>query len=342
MKRVKTLISQQIYDNLVRIGNIELGEYPLILAPMENITDSPFRTLCKQHGADALVTEFISSEGLVHDAMKSKIKMTFNETERPLGIQIFGHSIDSMKIAAEMAESKSPDFIDLNFGCPVRQVVKKGGGAALLNDIPKMVLMAETVVKSTRLPVTVKTRLGWDEKNKNIVEITERLQDVGICAITIHGRTRSQLYGGKADWSLIREVKMNPRISIPVFGNGDITGALMAKEMKELYPVDGIMIGRGAIGNPWIFNEIKQYLEKGDLIDPPSVQERIETVKIHLKKSIEYKGEIPTLFELRKFYTGYLKGIPDIKKYRTRLVRADNLIEVYLILEEILTQTFSQ
>ena len=309
---------------------------------MENITDSPFRTICKQYGVDVLITEFISSEGLVHDAMKSKIKMTFEELERPLGIQIFGHSIDSMKIAAEMAESRRPDFIDLNFGCPVRQVVKKGGGAALLNDIPKMIRMTEAVVKTTGLPVTAKTRLGWDEKNKNIVEITERLQDAGIQAITIHGRTRSQLYGGKADWTLIREVKKNPRIASPVFGNGDITSALMAKEIKENYPVDGIMIGRGAIGNPWIFSEIKEYIEKGNLIDPPSVQERIETVKIHIKKSIEYKGEIPTLFELRKFYTGYLKGIPDIKKQRTRLVRADNLMEVYLILGEILRQTVSQ
>ena len=309
---------------------------------MENITDSPFRTICKQYGVDVLITEFISSEGLVHDAMKSKIKMTFEELERPLGIQIFGHSIDSMKIAAEMAESRRPDFIDLNFGCPVRQVVKKGGGAALLNDIPKMIRMTEAVVKTTGLPVTAKTRLGWDEKNKNIVEITERLQDAGIQAITIHGRTRSQLYGGKADWTLIREVKKNPRIAIPVFGNGDVTSALMAKEIKENYPVDGIMIGRGAIGNPWIFSEIKEYIEKGNLIDPPSVQERIETVKIHIKKSIEYKGEIPTLFELRKFYTGYLKGIPDIKKQRTRLVRADNLMEVYLILGEILRQTVSQ
>ena len=309
---------------------------------MENITDSPFRTICKQFGADVMITEFISSEGLVHDAAKSKIKMTFEETERPIGIQIFGHSIDSMKYAAEMAESRKPDFIDLNFGCPVRKVVMKGGGAALLNDLPKMVRMAETVVNSTRLPVTAKTRLGWNEQNKNIVEIAERLQDAGIRAISIHGRTRSQLYGGRSDWTLIGDVKNNPRMNIPVFGNGDITSAVMAKEMKERYPVDGIMIGRGATGNPWIFSEIKAYLETGCFIDPPSLPERVETLRIHLKRSIEYKGEIATHFELKKFYSGYFKGIPGFKKYRIRLVRAGSLNEVYSILDEILMQTFSQ
>jgi len=327
---------------LIRIGNIELTGFPLLLAPMENITDSPFRAICKQFGADVLITEFISSEGLVHDAAKSKIKMIYEETERPVGIQIFGHSIDSMKYAAEMAESRMPDFIDLNFGCPVRKVVMKGGGAALLNDLPKMIRMTETVVRSTRLPVTAKTRLGWNEQNKNIVEIAERLQDAGIRAISIHGRTRSQLYGGNADWSLIGEVKNNPRMTIPVFGNGDITSAAMAKEMKERYPVDGIMIGRGAIGNPWIFREVKALLENKLFIDPPSLVERIETLRNHLKKSVDYKGEKATLYELRKFYSGYFRGITDFKKYRIRLVKAESLQDVDSIIEEIFMQTFSQ
>jgi tRNA-dihydrouridine synthase B len=302
---------------------------------MEDITDSPFRTICKGFGVDVLITEFVSSEGLVHDAAKSKMKMTFQEEERPLGIQIFGHSIDSMQRATEMAEAMNPDFIDINFGCPVRKVVMKGGGAALLNDLPKMIRMTETVVKSTKLPVTVKTRLGWDEKNKNILEITERLQDAGIQAISIHGRTRSQLYGGIADWTLIGEVKNNQRIHIPVIGNGDVTSAIGAKEKRNRYGVDGIMIGRAATGNPWLFREIKAYLEKAELIDPPGIAERIEITKTHLKKSIDYKGEISTLFEMRKFYSGYFKGIPDFKKYRMRLVTAPTIEEIYSILGEI-------
>jgi tRNA-dihydrouridine synthase B len=320
---------------LVKIGNKTLGEFPLLLAPMEDITDSPFRTICKGFGVDVLITEFISSEGLIRDAGKSKMKMSFREEERPLGIQIFGHSVDSMQKATEMAEAMNPDFIDINFGCPFRKVVMKGGGAALLNDLPKMTRMTETVVKSTSLPVTVKTRLGWDEKNKNILEIAERLQDVGIQAITIHGRTRTQLYGGKADWTLIGEVKKNPRITIPVFGNGDVTSAIVAAEMKERYGIDGIMIGRSAIGNPWIFRETKAYLEKGELIDPPVIAERIKITKIHLRRSIEYKGEIRTVFELRKFYNGYFKGIPDFKKYRMRLVTASTIEDIYSILGEI-------
>jgi tRNA-dihydrouridine synthase B len=302
---------------------------------MEDITDSPFRSVCKGFGADVLITEFVSSEGLVREAGKSKMKMTFKEEERPLGIQIFGHSIESMQRATEMAEAMNPDFIDINFGCPVRKVVMKGGGAALLNDLPKMTRMTETVVRSTKWPVTVKTRLGWDEKTKNILEITERLQDTGIQAITIHGRTRGQLYGGTADWTLIGEVKNNPRIHIPVIGNGDVTSAIVAKEKTDRYGVDGIMVGRAAIGNPWIFREIKAYLENGELIDPPGIPERIEITKTHLKRSIEYKGEMRTLFELRKFYSGYFKGIPDFKKYRMRLVTAMNIEEINGILAEI-------
>ena len=321
---------------MIKIGNLDWGEFPLFLAPMEDITDSPFRSICKGFGADVLITEFVSSEGLVHDACKSKKKMTFQEEERPLGIQIFGHSIDSMQRATEMAETLNPDFIDINFGCPVRKVVMKGGGAALLNDLPKMIRMTETVVKSTKLPVTVKTRLGWDEKHKNILEIAESLQDSGIQAITIHGRTRNQLYGGTADWTLIGEVKNNPRIHIPVIGNGDVTSAIVAKEKRDRYGVDGIMIGRAATGNPWLFREIKAYLEKGELIDPPGISERIGITKTHLKRSIEYKGKISTLFEMRKFYSGYFKGIPDFKKHRMRLVTAPTIEEIYKILDEII------
>jgi tRNA-dihydrouridine synthase B len=302
---------------------------------MEDITDSPFRSICKGFGADVMITEFISSEGLVHDAAKSKMKMTFKEEERPLGIQIFGHSIDSMQKATEMAEAMDPDFIDINFGCPVRKVVMKGGGAALLNDLTKMTRMTETVVKSTKLPVTVKTRLGWDEKTKNILEITERLQDAGIQAITIHGRTRGQLYGGTADWTLIGEVKNNSRVNIPVIGNGDVTSAIVAKEKRDRYGVDGIMVGRAATGNPWIFREIKAYLEKGKLIDPPLIAERIEIVKTHLKRSLDYKGDTRTLFEFRKFYSGYFKGLHDFKKFRMKLVTAPTINEIYDILSEI-------
>jgi tRNA-dihydrouridine synthase B len=320
---------------LVTIGNTALGEFPLFLAPMEDITDSPFRKICKEFGADVLVTEFISSEGLIREASKSIVKMTFKEEERPLGIQIFGHSVESMQKSAEMAEARNPDFIDINFGCPVRKVVMKGGGAALLNDLPKMIRMTKAIVRSTRLPVTAKTRLGWDDHHKNILEIAERLQDAGIQMITIHGRTRTQLYGGTADWTLIGEVKNNPRMRIPVIGNGDVTGAVVAKEKKERYGVDGIMIGRAATGNPWIFREIMTYLEKGELIDPPALQERIEIARKHLLASVGYKGEMRTVYELRKFYSGYFRGIPDFKKWRMKLVSAPSLEEVLGILSEI-------
>ena len=302
---------------------------------MEDVTDSPFRCICKSYGADMVITEFVASEGVVHDAEKSKTKMSFEEVERPVGIQIFGHSIESMKFAAEVAESRNPDFIDLNFGCPVRKIVMKGGGAALLNDLPKMIKMTETVVKSTSIPVTVKTRLGWDEKNKNIVEIAERLQDVGIQAISIHGRTRSQLYGGQADWTLIGKVKENPHMKIPVFGNGDITSAITAAEMKNRFPVDGLMIGRAATGNPWIFKEIKTYFETGEFIAPPTLEERIMVAREHLKNSILYKGEKRTLFELRKFYSGYFRGIPDFKRYRMEMVTATTIEEVEAILTRV-------
>ena len=320
---------------MVKIDNIELGECPLIMAPMEDITDMPFRSLCKEFGADLLITEFISSEALIREAGKSTIKMKFGEDERPVGIQIFGDSVESMRKAAIIAESFQPDFIDLNFGCPVKKVVVKGGGAALLNDLPKMIAMTDAVVKAVKIPVTAKTRLGWDDSSRNIMEIAEKLQDAGIKAISIHGRTRAQLYGGQADWTLIGKVKENPRISIPVFGNGDITGAVIAKEMKDRYGVDGLMIGRAAVGNPWIFRECKAYLSTGELIPPPSLEERLKVLRIHINRSLEYKGEIRTILEMRKFYTGYFKGVPDFKKHRMRLMTLDKITQVLELIDII-------
>jgi len=320
---------------LVKIGHIELGDCPLIMAPMEDITDMPFRSLCKQFGADLLITEFVSSEGLIREADKSTNKMKFGQDERPIGIQIFGDSVESMRKAAIIAESLQPDFIDLNFGCPVKKVVVRGGGAALLNDLPKMAAMTEAVVKAVKIPITAKTRLGWDDARQNIMEIAERLQDAGIQAISIHGRTRAQLYGGKADWTLIGKVKCNPHIHIPVFGNGDITGAVVSKEMKDRYGVDGLMIGRAAVGNPWIFRECKAYLNKEELIPPPSLQERVDILRIHLQRSIDYKGERNTLLEMRKFYSGYFRGIPDFKKYRMMLMTLDEMDRVLELIDKI-------
>ena len=320
---------------MVKIGHIELGDCPLIMAPMEDITDMPFRSLCKQFGADLLITEFVSSEGLIREADKSTNKMKFGQDERPIGIQIFGDSVESMRKAAIIAESLQPDFIDLNFGCPVKKVVVRGGGAALLNDLPKMAAMTEAVVKAVKIPVTAKTRLGWDDARQNIMEIAERLQDAGIQAISIHGRTRAQLYGGKADWTLIGKVKCNPHIHIPVFGNGDITGAVVSKEMKDRYGVDGLMIGRAAVGNPWIFRECKAYLNKEELIPPPSLQERVDILRIHLQRSIDYKGERNTLLEMRKFYSGYFRGIPDFKKYRMMLMTLDEMDRVLELIDKI-------
>lgn len=302
---------------------------------MEDVTDSPFRAICKKHGADVLVTEFIAAEGLIRDAGKSSDKMRFEAEERPIGIQIFGENVESMMKAAEVAEAACPDFIDLNFGCPVRKIVMKGGGAALLQNIPKMVRMTESVVKSTRLPVTVKTRLGWDDSNKDIVSIAERLQDVGISAIAIHGRTRSQLYGGVADWTLIGEVKNNPYMKIPVFGNGDVDSGPKAEEMKNRYGVDGILIGRAATGNPWIFNEIKSWLKDHSVATGPSVSERVKVVRQHLQASVLYKGERATLFEIRKLYSGYFRGIPNFKSWRMKMVTAPSTEKVMEILDMI-------
>jgi len=302
---------------------------------MEDITDSPFRSVCRRFGADLVVSEFISSEGLIRDAVKSRIKLTFGQDERPVAIQIFGHDVDSMCRAAELAEEASPDMIDLNFGCPVRKVVRKGAGAALMKDIPRMLEIAGAVVKATRLPVTVKTRLGWDSGDQPIVSLAEHLQDLGVAAISIHGRTAVQLYGGKADWTLIGKVKENPRMQIPVFGNGDITNALVAKQRLDQTGVEGLMVGRAATGNPWIFREIKSYLSTGYIPPQPELPERLIILREHFEKSLVYKGERRTLLEFRKFYSGYFRGIPDMKPFRIRLVKVTTIEEIDRILEEI-------
>ena len=320
---------------MVKIGDIELGDFPLLLAPMEDVSDPPFRALCKKHGADLMYTEFISSEGLIRDAAKSLKKLDIFEYERPIGIQIFGGDIESMKQATEITAAANPDIIDINYGCPVKKVVCKGAGSGILQDIPKMVRLTAEIVKSTNLPVTVKTRLGWDENSKFIVDVAERLQDVGIKAISIHGRTRKQMYKGEADWSLIADVKNNPRMHIPVFGNGDVTTPEKAKENKEKFGVDGVMIGRASIGYPWIFNEIKHYLKTGEHLAKPSLQERIEAVKQHLNMAVEWKGEKLGLLEMRPHYGNYFKSIPNFKEYRTQLVTRNTLEEVNEVFNSI-------
>jgi tRNA-dihydrouridine synthase B len=320
---------------MVKIGNIELGEFPLLLAPMEDVSDPPFRAVCKEGGADLMYTEFISSEGLIRDAAKSRQKLDIFEYERPIGIQLFGGDIGNMVQSAEIATEVNPDLIDINYGCPVKAVACRGAGAALLQDIPKMVKMTEEIVKCTRLPVTVKTRLGWDDSTKNVVEVAERLQDIGIKALTIHGRTRVQMYKGSADWTLIGKIKENPRIHIPIFGNGDIDSPQKALEYKNSYGVDGIMIGRAAIGYPWIFNELKHYFKHGERPLPPDMTERVRVTKKHLEFSIQWKGDRLGIFEMRRHYTNYFKGMPDFKPYRTRLVEADTEADVLAILEEV-------
>jgi len=320
---------------MVKIANIELGEFPLLLAPMEDVSDPPFRALCKQFGADLMYTEFISSEGLIRDAEKSIKKLDIYEEERPIGIQIFGADLESMSVSAEIVERANPDLLDINYGCPVMKVVCKMAGAGILQDISKMIKLTETVVKSTKLPVTVKTRLGWDEQTKNIVEVAERLQDIGIKAISIHGRTRKQMYKGEADWTLIGEVKNNSRMNIPVFGNGDIDSPQKALEMKNRYGVDGIMIGRASIGYPWIFREIKHFLQTGETLPPPSTEERVNAVRQHLTHSVAWKGNKLGILEMRRHYTNYFRGFPNIKSYRAALVTLDNLDEIYHTLNQI-------
>lgn len=323
---------------MVKIGNIELGEFPLLLAPMEDVSDPPFRAVCKDKGADLMYTEFISSEGLIRDAIKSRKKLDIFDYERPIGIQIFGGDEESMELAAKIVDATNPDLLDINFGCPVKKVVCKGAGAAILKDLPQMVKITERVVKSTKLPVTVKTRLGWDDNSKNIEEVAERLFDVGIKALSIHGRTRAQLYKGEADWTLIAKVKNNPRIQIPIFGNGDIDSPQKALEYKNRFGVDGIMIGRAAIGYPWIFNEIKHYMATGNLLAAPSIVERAEVVRKHLDFSVQWKGPIAGIFEMRTHYGPYFKGIPNFKEYRTRLVMASTHQQVHEILDEVVAK----
>jgi nifR3 family TIM-barrel protein len=319
----------------VKIGNIDLGNFPLLLAPMEDVSDPPFRFVCKQNGVDMMYTEFISSEGLIRDAAKSRQKLDIFEYERPIGIQIFGSEIEHMRQATEISSEANPDLIDINYGCPVKNVACRGAGASLLQDIDKMVEMTAAVVKATHLPVTVKTRLGWDDNTKNVYEVAERLQDVGIQALTIHGRTRSQMYKGQADWSLIKEIKRNPRIKIPIFGNGDVDSPEKAANWRLEYEVDGIMIGRAAIGYPWIFREVKHFFETGEHLAPPTIKERVETCKTHLQKSVEWKGPKTGIFEMRRHYANYFKGIPNFKECRMKLVSLDNIADIEDVLNNI-------
>ena len=310
---------------MVRIGDVEIGEFPLLLAPMEDVSDPPFRALCKKYGADMMYTEFISSEGLIRDAAKSRAKLDIFEYERPIGIQIFGSEIESMRQAAAITEAAQPDVVDINYGCPVKKVACRGAGAGILQDIPKMVAMTKEIVDTCKLPVTVKTRLGWDEGSKYIVEVAERLQDVGIQAISIHGRTRAQMYKGEADWSLIAAVKNNPRMHIPVFGNGDIDSPEKAVEYRERYGVDGIMIGRAAIGSPWVFQEIKHFMATaGEKMEPIAFPDRVAAAREHLERSIAWKGERLGIVEMRRHYANYFKGIRDFKQHRLDLVTLDS------------------
>jgi len=305
---------------LIKIGDIELPDFPLLLAPMEDVSDPPFRLVCKEQGVDLMYTEFISSEGLIRDAVKSKKKLDIFEYERPIGVQIFGSEVESMVRSAEIIESVQPNLLDINYGCPVSKVTCRGAGAGILQNIPKMVSMTEAVVKATKLPVTVKTRLGWDEGSKNIEEVAERLQDIGIQALTIHGRTRVQMYKGEANWELIGRVKDNPRIHIPIFGNGDIDSPEKAWEYKERFGVDGIMVGRASIGYPWIFREIKHYFNTKELLPPPTIHERVEACLKHFEFSIQWKGAVLGVLEMRRHYTNYFKGIPHFKPFRMDLV----------------------
>lgn len=319
----------------MKIANLELGEKPLFLAPMEDVTDPSFRYICKKFGADMMYTEFISSDGLIRDARKSLQKLEIYEYERPIGIQLYGHLIEPMVEAARIAESANPDLIDINFGCPVKKIARRGAGSGMMNNIPLMVEMTKAIVDAVKLPVTVKTRLGWDENSKHIVDIAERLQDVGIQAITIHGRTRSQLYTGKADWTLIGEVKNNPRMKIPVIGNGDIIGPEVAKDMFDRYGVDAIMIGRATYGRPWIFREVKYYLETGEKMPPLTLREKVDLAKEHLKKSFEIKGTPVGIFEMRRHLTNYFKGLPNFRDTRMKLVTSLDLDELLETLEQI-------
>ena len=320
---------------VAKIGNIDLGEFPLLLAPMEDVSDPPFRALCKENGADVVYTEFISSEGLIRNAAKSTMKLDIYEKERPVGIQIFGANLDSMLQSVDIVEKTKPDIIDINFGCPVKKVVCKGAGAGILKDIDKMEMLTREMAKRTNLPLTVKTRLGWDEKSIKIVEVAERIQDAGAQAITIHGRTRAQMYKGFADWRLISEVKNNPRMKIPVFGNGDVNSPEKALEMRDKFGLDGAMIGRASIGNPWFFNQVKHFFKTGEHLAQPTINERINMAEAHLKMSIRWKGEKLGVLETRRHYSNYFKGIPDFKKYRTIMVTSDFSKEIFSLFTEL-------
>ncbi|WP_299519780.1 tRNA dihydrouridine synthase DusB [Winogradskyella sp.] len=321
---------------MVKIDNIELGEFPLLLAPMEDVSDPPFRALCKEQGADVVYTEFVSSEGLIRNAAKSVMKLDIYEKERPVGIQIFGANMDSMLQTIDIVEQSNPDIIDINFGCPVKKVVSKGAGAGILKDVCLMEKLTAEMVKRTNLPVTIKTRLGWDHDSIKIVEVAERLQDVGIKSIAIHGRTRAQMYKGNADWKPIAQVKNNPRMHIPVFGNGDVNTPERAAEMRDSYGLDGAMIGRASIGNPWFFKQVKHYFETGEHLPPISMPERVEAARRHLQMSIEWKGEKLGVFETRRHYTNYFKGIPNFKEYRMKMVTSDDSKDVFDTFDEVL------
>ena len=317
------------------IGNISLGERPLFLAPMEDITDPSFRMICKFNGADFMYTEFISSDGLIRDGNKSVRKLDIYDAERPIGIQLYGHLINAMVEAALIAEEAKPELIDINFGCPVRKIANRGAGAGMLQNIPLMIEMTSSIVKAVKLPVTVKTRLGWDEENKTILTVAEQLQDAGISAITIHGRTRAQFYKGTADWTLIGEVKNNPRMQIPVIGNGDIDSSVKAREMFDRYGVDGIMIGRASVGRPWIFRDIRHYLDTGELLPEPTVNEKADLALFHLEKSLEYKEGKRAIYEMRRHLSNYFKGLPHFRETRLKLLTTLEVEEIKSILAEI-------
>ncbi|QRM88660.1 tRNA dihydrouridine synthase DusB [Lacinutrix sp. WUR7] len=321
---------------MVKIGNIELPDFPLLLAPMEDVSDPPFRALCKEQGADVVYTEFVSSEGLIRNAAKSVMKLDIYEKERPVGIQIFGANLDSMLQTIDIVAESKPDIIDINFGCPVKKVVSKGAGAGILKDVCLMEQLTAEMVKRTNIPITVKTRLGWDHDSIRIVEVAERLQDVGCKAIAIHGRTRAQMYKGDADWKPIAEVKNNARMHIPVFGNGDVTSPERAMEMRDVYGLDGCMIGRASIGNPWFFKQVKHFFETGEHYRPINMQERVEAARRHLQMSIDWKGEILGVFETRRHYTNYFKGIPHFKEYRMKMVTSDASVDVFAAFDEVL------
>ena len=322
----------------VHIGNITLNDFPLLLAPMEDVSDPPFRALCKENGADVVYTEFISSEGFIRDAAKSIQKLDIYEKERPVGIQIFGANMESMIQSVEIVEASKPDIIDINFGCPVKKVVSKGAGAGILKDIPLMVKLTEAMVKKTNLPITVKTRLGWDQDSIHILEVAERLQDVGCAAISIHGRTRAQMYKGEADWTPIAAVKNNPRMHIPVFGNGDVNTPEQALKMRDEYGIDGAMIGRASIGNPWFFNEVKHFFKTGTHMEPPTIEQKVAAARRHLEMAIDWKGELLGVLETRRHYTNYFKGIPNFKPFRTRMVTSDEAAAVFEVFDEILNE----